>query len=230
MPENIFSSIFDSSSAANISVWNFLICVAAALVLGALLALAYTVKNRYTKSFVITLAVMPAVVGVVIMLVNGNIGAGVAVAGAFSLIRFRSAPGTAKEITAVFIAMCIGLLAGMGYIAFAVLFTVIMGVVLPVLNAVKIRGKRTAKEKTLRITIPEDLNYSEVFDDIFREYTERCETVSVKTTNMGSMFKLRYNIVLKDTKREKEFIDELRCRNGNLEICIADCGEAQNEL
>lgn len=228
---NIFGSIFDSSANASISVGNFFICFAVALVLGSALAAGYTVKSRYTKSFAITLAMLPAVVCVVIMLVNGNIGAGVAVAGAFSLVRFRSAPGSAKEIVAIFIAMCSGLLVGMGYIAFAVIFTVIMAAILLVLNIVKIWNKKQVpKEKTLRITIPEDLNYTEVFDDIFKEFTVSYETVSVKTANMGSMYKLKYNIVLKDVTKEKQFIDELRCRNGNLEIMISNREETQNEL
>lgn len=229
MPD-IFKSLFEGSKDA-ISVGNFFICFAAALVLGVILAGGYTIKGRYTKSFAITLAILPAVVCVVIMLVNGNIGAGVAVAGAFSLVRFRSQPGSAKEIVAIFIAMCSGLLAGMGYIAFAVIFTIVMAVILLVLNIVKIRIRKQApKEKTLRITIPEDLNYTEVFEDLFQKYTQSYETVSVKTTNMGSMFKLKYNIVLKDASQEKEFIDELRQRNGNLEIMISYREETQNEL
>ena len=228
---NLFKSIFDSSSSNSIAVDSFFICFAVALVLGAILAVGYTIKGRFTKSFAITLAILPAVVCVVIMLVNGNIGAGVAVAGAFSLVRFRSAPGSAKEIVAIFIAMCSGLLIGMGYIAFAAIFTVIMAAILLVLNIVKIWNRtQPIKEKTLRITIPEDLNYTEVFDDIFKEFTSSCETVSVKTANMGSMFKLKYNIVLKDVSREKEFIDALRQRNGNLEIMISNREEPQNEL
>ncbi|MDE6059093.1 MAG: DUF4956 domain-containing protein [Clostridia bacterium] len=230
MPD-IFKSLFESGSQSSISVGNFFICFAVALVLGVILAGGYTIKGKYTKSFAITLAILPAVVCVVIMLVNGNIGAGVAVAGAFSLVRFRSQPGSAKEIVAIFIAMCSGLLAGMGYIAFAVIFTIVMAVILLVLNIVKIWNRKQApKEKTLRITIPEDLNYTEVFEDLFQKYTQSHETVSVKTTNMGSMFKLKYNIVLKDASQEKEFIDELRQRNGNLEIMISYREEMQNEL
>ena len=209
----------------------FFLCFAVALVLGVVLAAGYTVKGKYTKSFAITLAILPAVVSVVIMLVNGNIGAGVAVAGAFSLVRFRSAPGSAKEIAAIFIAMCAGLLAGMGYLMFGVIFTIIMAGILLVLNIVKVWNRKLSpKEKSLRITIPEDLNYTEVFDDIFKEFTLSYETVSVKTANMGSMFKLKYNIVLKDATREKQFIDALRCRNGNLEIMISNREEMQNEL
>ncbi len=228
---NIFKSVFDSSSSSSISVDNFFICFAVALVLGGILTAGYTIKNKYTKSFAITLAVLPAVVCVVIMLVNGNIGAGVAVAGAFSLVRFRSVPGSAKEIVAIFIAMCSGLMVGMGYVTFAAIFTLIMAVILLVLNIVKIwNRKQPFKEKTLRITIPEDLNYTEVFDDILKEFTESYETVSVKTTNMGSMFKLKYDIVLKDVTREKQLIDELRQRNGNLEIMICNREETVNEL
>lgn len=230
MPD-LFKSIFDGGSTGSISVGSFFICFAVALALGAILAVGYTVKSRYTKSFAITLAILPAVVCVVIMLVNGNIGAGVAVAGAFSLVRFRSAPGSAKEIVAIFIAMCAGLLIGMGYIAFAVIFTVVMAVILIVLNIVKIWNRKPLpKERALHITIPEDLNYTEVFDDIFKEYTVSHETVYVKTTNMGSMYKLKYNIVLKDVSREKQFIDELRQRNGNLEIMVCGREETQNEL
>lgn len=228
MLDKIFKSIFSGVATGTIDVWEFLICVAVALATGALLAFSYAFKAKYTKSFVITLAILPAVIGVVIMLVNGNIGAGIAVAGAFSLVRFRSVPGTAKEIVAIFITMCIGLIVGMGFVAYAVLFTVIMSAILFTLNAVNVwNRKKPRPEKLLRITIPEDLNYTEVFDDLFAKYTEKCEVVSVKTTNMGSMFKLTYNIVLKDNALEKQFIDELRCRNGNLEISISLAADTQ---
>lgn len=228
---NIFKSLFDNTTTNSIPVDKFFIIFAVALALGAILTIGYTIKSRYTKSFAITLAILPAVVCVVIMLVNGNIGAGVAVAGAFSLVRFRSQPGSAKEIVAIFIAMCVGLLLGMGYIAFAVIFALVMAIILLVLNILKIWNRRQPlKEKTLRITIPEDLNYTEVFDDIFKQYTQSYEIISVKTTNMGSMFKLKYNIVLKDPSQEKQFIDELRCRNGNLEIMISIREEEHNEL
>lgn len=228
MLDKIFKSIFSGVATGSIDVWEFLACVAVALCTGALLAFTYAYKAKYTKSFVITLALLPAVIGVVIMLVNGNIGAGIAVAGAFSLVRFRSVPGTAKEIVAIFIAMCIGLIVGMGFIAYAVLFTIIMGAILFTLNAVNVwNRKKPRRDKILRITIPEDLNYSDVFNDLFEKYTEKCEVMSVKTTNMGSMFKLTYNIQLKDDTLEKQFIDELRCRNGNLEIAISLSNDTQ---
>lgn len=211
------------------TVWDFLICLAVALAAGAFLGFAYSFRGRATKSFIVTLALLPSAVGVVIMLVNGNLGAGVAVAGAFSLIRFRSSPGTAREIVSIFLAMCVGLAIGMGYVGYAVLFAVIMGAIFLILNIVGIWERRAPKEKLLRITIPEDLNYTDVFEDLFNEYTTKHETVSVKTTNMGSMFKLTYHVTLKDLSREKQFIDELRCRNGNLEIALSDREESYND-
>ena len=197
-------------------------CIGVALLLGVIIAVAFAVKSRFTKSFVLTLGLLPAIVCVVIMLVNGNIGAGVAVAGAFSLVRFRSAPGTAKEIAAIFLAMCVGLACGMGYLGFASLFAVIMSVLLAAYSFVdSIISRRGSSHKSLRITIPEDLDYTTVFDDLFKEYTKNCVLVKVKTINMGSMFRLTYDITLRDAKSEKEFVDKLRERNGNLEIMIS---------
>jgi hypothetical protein len=227
MLDTMFKTIFESTSA--ITVWDFLVCLGVALITGAFLGFAYAFRNHVTKSFIVTLILLPAAVSMVIMLVNGNLGAGVAVAGAFSLIRFRSSPGTAREILVVFLSMCVGLAIGMGYIGYAVLFDMIMGIILLVINLVVLGAGRTLREKTLRITIPENLDYTDVFDDLFKKYTTRHETVSVKTTNMGSMFKLTYHITLKDLSREKQFIDELRCRNGNLEIAILNREEYFND-
>jgi hypothetical protein len=222
MLDSLFKGVFDTETSATIAVTDFLLCVGVALLVGLFLALVYTYKSRYTMSFVVTLAILPAVVCVVIMMVNGNVGAGVAVAGAFSLVRFRSVPGTAKEIGTIFLAMGAGLISGMGYLGFAVLFALVLGLCMLAYNLLGLGVRRKPSlNKTLRITIPEDLNYSEVFDDLFEQYTTRCEMISVKTTNMGSLFKLVYNITLKDSKKEKEFIDALRCRNGNLEIAIS---------
>lgn len=222
MPENFFKGIFDSEFARGIELNDFLACIGVALLLGVIIAVAFAVKSRFTKSFVLTLGLLPAIVCVVIMLVNGNIGAGVAVAGAFSLVRFRSAPGTAKEIAAIFLAMCVGLACGMGYLGFASLFAVIMSVLLAAYSFVdSIISRRGSSHKSLRITIPEDLDYTTVFDDLFKEYTKNCVLVKVKTINMGSMFRLTYDITLRDAKSEKEFVDKLRERNGNLEIMIS---------
>lgn len=222
MPENIFAGLFDTPITSVIDVNDFLICVFAAIILGIILAAAFSVKARFTKSFVTTLALIPAIVCVIIMMVNGNIGAGVAVAGAFSLVRFRSAPGTAREIAAIFLAMGTGLICGMGYIGFAVLFTLILGALFALYNLLDLgTSRRMAVRKSLRITIPEDLDYTTVFEDLFDEYTKDCQLVRVKTTNMGSMFRLTYDVILRDANREKEFIDRLRERNGNLEIMVS---------
>lgn len=223
MLDSVFKGIFDTDTVNVISVSDFLICVGCALAIGLILAIAYMYQTRYTKSFVATLAMLPAVVCVVIMMVNGNVGTGVAVAGTFSLVRFRSVPGTAKEIGAIFLAMGSGLIAGMGYLAFAFLFTVILCVVMVFYSQIDFGiQKNNAKYKTLHITIPENLDYTGVFEDIFAEYTTVCEMVSVKTTNMGSLFKITYNITLRNPKLEKEMIDVLRIRNGNLEISISN--------
>ena len=221
MLDNIFRGLFDTDMASVISLPDFLICVGTALVLGLVLALGYMYRSRYTKSFVITLALLPAVVCVVIMMVNGNVGAGVAVAGAFSLVRFRSVPGTAKEITMLFLAMGAGLICGMGYLGFAAVFTLVMCLASLLYNRLDLGAARNAAiYKTLNITVPEDLNYSTIFDDIFAQYTASCELIRVKTTNMGSLFRLSYHIRMKDPALEKEMIDALRCRNGNLEISV----------
>lgn len=187
------------------------------LAIGMFLALIYD-RKLCSRSFLVTLALLPAVVCVVIMMVNGNVGAGVAVAGAFSLVRFRSVPGTAREIATLFLAMAAGLICGMGYLGFALLFSLILGLVMYGLNHFAFPQKHP--QKFLRITIPEDLNYSDVFDDIFTSYTSTYNLVSVKTSNMGSLFKLQYHVTLKDDTTEKAFIDALRCRNGNLEIAL----------
>lgn len=230
MLNTLFQGIFDSSTTSVISVQNFLLCVGLSLVLGIVMALSYTFKTRYTKSFLLTLAILPAVVCVVIMMVNGNVGTGVAVAGAFSLVRFRSAPGTAKEIGMIFLAMSAGLIAGMGYLGYAVLFTVILCLVYMLYNLINLGEKRISSYKTMTVTIPEDLNYSEVFDDILKKYTTKYDLKKVKTTNMGSMFRLTYDISLKDKKLEKEMIDSIRERNGNLEISISNQELGNSEL
>ena len=231
MLENLFRGLFDTDLVAVISVTDFLLCLGCALALGLVMAFAYMYRTRYTKSFVITLALLPAVVCVVIMLVNGNVGTGVAVAGAFSLVRFRSVPGTAKEICTLFLAMGAGLIVGMGYLGFAVLFTVVMCVIFLLYNCLDFGTKKNAATfKTFTITIPEDLDYSGVFDDVFAEYTRSHDLIRVKTTNMGSMFKLTYNVELADATREKEMIDKLRCRNGNLEIAVSKQETVGTEL
>lgn len=231
MLNTLFKGVFDSEAATVISISDFLLCLAVSLLVGLVLAGAYTVRNCYTKSFLMTLAVLPAVVCVVIMMVNGNIGTGVAVAGTFSLVRFRSAPGTAREICAIFLAMCTGLIAGMGYLGYAVLFALVLSGVTVAYNCLDFGSKKHEERyKVLHITIPEDLDYTGVFDEVLTEYTRSHELEQVKTANMGSLFKLTYNIVLKNSEAEKELIDKLRCRNGNLEISVSQKETVSYEL
>ena len=221
MLETILS--FSSVIGSQITLVSFLICTAVSLVLGIATALTYKHKSNCSQSFAVTLAILPAIVQVVIMLVNGNIGAGVAVAGAFSLVRFRSAPGTAKEIGAIFLAMAIGLATGMGYVSLAVLFFIIIGAFWFVLNLMKF-GDGDGNERTLKITIPENLDYDGIFDDLFSQYTKKASLEKVKTSNMGTLYELQYSIILKNSEIPKAFIDELRCRNGNLNIT---CSKAE---
>ena len=220
MLNSLFRGLFDTDMTSVISVSDFLLCVGCSLIIGLIFAAMYMYRTRYTQSFVVTLAILPTVVCVVIMMVNGNVGTGVAVAGAFSLVRFRSVPGSAKEIGAIFIAMGAGLVSGMGYLGYAVLYTVILSLVMALYVQIRAWEKNAGSEKTMVITIPEDLDYTEVFDDLLEAYTSRYELTEVKTTNMGSLFKLTYQLSLKDTSKEKEMIDHLRCRNGNLEIMV----------
>lgn len=221
MLNNLFRGIFDTDMTVVISMTDFLLCVGTAVIAGLILSAMYIYKSHYTKSFAATLALLPAIVCVVIMLVNGNVGTGVAVAGTFSLVRFRSVPGTAKEIGAIFLAMGTGLAAGMGYLGYALLTAVILGGVGLLFNHADFRKpEKTALYKTLHITIPEDLDYAGVFDGLLAEYAAKYELTQVKTANMGSLFRLTYSLVLKKSGCEKELIDKLRCRNGNLEIML----------
>ena len=215
---NLFNSIIPSTG---ITPLVFIILVLVSLALGGILALIHTYRNEYTKSFVMTLALLPAVVSVVILMVNGNIGAGVAVAGAFSLVRFRSAPGTAREIGTIFAAMGMGLIMGMGYVGYSVLFTVLIGLAMLIYSNLS-KDNQKALRRNLKITIPENLNYTDVFDEVLNKYTKSYKLIQVKTSNMGSLFKLNYDIVLNDRSFEKEFIDSLRTRNGNLEISLSE--------
>ena len=221
MLDNIFQGIFDTAQTETIAPSEFLILIAASLLVGLILAAAYMYKSLYNKGFVATLALLPAVVCVIIMMVNGNIGTGVAVMGAFNLVSFRSAPGSAKEICAIFMAMATGLIMGMGYVAYGFLCAIVLGLAGLIYGSTDFGAqKRSALHKTLHITVPEDLDYTGAFDGVLSQYSSKSELVGFKTTNMGSLFKLTYNITLRDADKEKNLIDELRCRNGNLEINI----------
>lgn len=211
------SVLTTDAGLASVTALQFMECTLASIVLGVFCAIIYMYRNRYNKSFVVTLALMPLIVQLVIMLVNGNLGAGVAVMGAFSLVRFRSIPGTAKDIGSIFCAMAVGLATGMGYLAAALVFLVCFSIVNVILNMSKF-GERNQGEKQLKITIPENLDYMGIFDNLFEKYTKGYQLTQVRTTNMGSLFELTYTINLKSEQEEKQFIDDIRCRNGNLKI------------
>ena len=211
------SVLTTDAGLTSVTTLQFLGCTLASIVLGVFCSLIYMYRNRYHKSFVVTLALMPLIVQIVIMLVNGNLGAGVAVMGAFSLVRFRSIPGTARDIGSIFCAMAVGLATGMGYLAAAFVFLFCFSVVNVVLNVSKF-GEGKQGEKQLKITIPENLDYMGIFDDLFEKYTKEYHLRQVRTTNMGSLFELTYTINLKSQQEEKKFIDDIRCRNGNLKI------------
>ena len=230
MLDSFFSGLYNGSTDS-ITAPLYLTLTFSALLLGAALALVYRRNNRCSRSFAVTLATLPAVVSTVILMVSGSIGAGVAVAGTFSLVRFRSAPGTGKEIAAVFTSMAIGLACGMGCPGLALLFTGIM--CLADLFYSRIRFGESGSEsldRSLHITVPESLEYAEIFDDVFAEYTSRAKLTRVKTTNLGSLNRLSYDITLRESGSEKKLIDALRCRNGNLEISLAEQGTDAAEL
>ena len=217
--------MLESIFQPTMTVGSFLICTAASVVLGLLSALVCRYKNRTSQSFLITIAVLPAIVQTVIILVNGNIGAGVAVAGAFSLVRFRSAQGSAREITAIFMVMAIGIATGMGYVVLAFILFIVVALFQLAMVSFNFGGPDDS-ERTLKITIPEDLDYEGIFDDIFAEYTKSAKLESVKTTNLGTLYELKYAVTLKHDTVPKAFIDEIRTRNGNLNIV---CGRVQSK-
>lgn len=223
--------MFDSIYSSAVTSSQFFIMSAVSIFTGFLYAWLMSFKIRSKKRFFIVAAIVPFVVAAVITFVNGNIGAGVAIGGAFSLIRFRSAQGSADEIAAILIAMGAGIAFGMGYIAYGVIILLCMAVIFLVLSVLPIfEHKGMYDEKMLKITIPESLEYSGEFDDIFEHYLKSYENAGVKTTGMGAMFRLSFKIVMKDSKKEKSFIDELRTKNGNLEIAVLPYTEQQNQL
>lgn len=218
--------MLNSILGTELTLTSFLICTGVSLLLGVGTALVAGYRSRSTQSLAVTLAILPAVVQAVITLVNGSIGAGIAVAGAFSLVRFRSAPGTAREIAAIFLAMAIGLATGMGYVGLAALLFLILAGAMLALTVLRF-GQKEDAGRILKITIPEDLDYDGLFDDLFERYTTAHTLEKVKTTNMGTLYELRYRITLRQEPVPKVFLDELRCRNGNLNITC--CREESHE-
>lgn len=216
--------MFESILTTGLTTQAALFCTLTSLALGCLTALLYRLLGTGSSNLCLTLIVLPAIVQIVILLVNGNLGTGVAVMGAFSLIRFRSVPGNSRDILCIFYAMAIGLATGMGYIMFAIVFAVAIGLAL--LAASRLPFLRAdMQEKQLIVTIPEQLDYTECFDDIFQTFTTRADLAQVKTTNMGTLFQLTYKIRLRDARGEKTMLDAIRCRNGNLTV---QCGHAES--
>lgn len=205
----------------------YLICTATALLCGLIAALASAFRSDTTRSFAISLIVLPAIVETVIIMVNGNLGTGVAVMGAFSLVRFRSVPGKAKEIAAIFLAMTAGLACAAGYIWIALIFTLIVCALMLLFSIIPMKNESALE---LRITVPESLCFEDAFDDIFDEYLKSRTLLGVKTSNMGSLYKLRYRVCFKQSGKTKEFIDRLRCRNGNLELSLTVAADTQDTL
>ena len=217
----LFSSVLGTTESAmtTVTTAGFMWCTLASIVLGLVGALIYMYKHDYSKNFVITLALLPVIVQMVITLVNGNLGAGVAVMGVFNLVRFRSIPGSAKDIGSVFLAMAIGLATGMGYIGVAAILTVVVGI-FNIIYVTTPFGTPRAPKKQLKITVPEDLEFEGVFDEVLGNYTATYELQNVSTSNMGSLYQLEYSVSMKDDGLEKRMIDELRCLNGNLKIML----------
>ena len=231
MSDLMFSSVFGTADSlvSSVSASSFLLCSVVSIVLGLVIAGVYMFRHRYSKNFVVTLALLPLIVQMVITLVNGNLGAGIAVMGVFNLVRFRSIPGSAKDIGSVFLAMAIGLATGMGFIALAVLFTFIVGVV-NVVYVLSPFGRPQQPEKVLRVTVPEDLEFDGMFDTVLARYTAEHELTEVCTTNMGSLYQLEYQVRLAQPGIEKRLMDEVRCLNGNLKVSLSSAQVSKEVL
>lgn len=215
----MLKSLFDSTSS-NVSLWTILVCTLVSIILGIIVAYTHKKTSKYSKNFLITLSILPVLVQTVMIMVNGNLGTSVAIVGAFSLVRFRSLPGTSKEILSVFFAMAIGLATGMGHVFFACIMTILVSLAIILFNRMKFFDLNP-NTKMLKIIIPENLDYTNMFDDIFDKFVKEKKLEKVKMTNMGSLFELSYCITFKNDINEKEFIDELRVRNGNLKIILS---------
>ena len=223
--------MFDSIYTSTVTPTQFFLMAAAALISGFLYAWIMSFRIRSTKRFFVVAAIIPFIVAAVITFVNGNIGAGVAIGGAFGLIRFRSAQGSADEIAAILVAMGSGIAFGMGYLAYGIIILLFLGALFLLLGSISIFEHRNMTEdRLLRITIPESLEYNGTFDEIFAHYLKKVENAGVKMTGMGSMFRLSYKVQMKNPAEEKAFIDELRTKNGNLEISVLPYTETQNQL
>lgn len=211
--------MFNSVINGNLTLMSSSICIICSIILGLIISLVYMKTSRYSKNYIITLAILPILVSTVMIMVNGNLGTGIAIAGAFSLVRFRSMPGNSKEIMSVFFAMTIGISIGAGYVFFATLITITVALMIILFHFINF-GEDKNKYKVLDIVVPETLDYDNIFDEVFNKYANKCELLRIKTTNLGSLYELRYNVTLKEGCKEKEFIDSIRVRNGNLKVSM----------
>ena len=208
----------------------FAIVMGIALLCGIIISAVYRLgTDRPSKYIMITAIIMPAVVQTVIMLVNGSVGAGVAVAGAFSLVRFRSVPGSSRDICILFLAMASGIGSGMGYIWYSLIFTIAISLIVIIAEKI-IPSEHNKNSRLLRILVTEDMDYNGLFDDIFKEFTTSCRLDYVKTIRMGTMYELVYVITCKKDKSEKEMLDKIRCRNGNLSVSCGLIPDSKDEL
>ncbi len=215
----MLTSIY-STTAGSVELWAIIVCSLVAIVLGFIIAITHMKTSKYSKNFLVTLTVLPILVNAIMLMVNGNLGTSIATVGAFSLVRFRSLPGTSKEILSIFFAMSIGLALGMGHIFFACIITVLTSITIFIFSKFRI-FESNHQERILKVTVPENLDYTNMFEDIFSVYTKKVELESVKTTNMGSLFDLQYRIIFDKSKNEKEFMDEIRIKNGNLKVALS---------
>ena len=216
----MFNSLFDTA-ATGLDIKTALICAGASLLLGLASAITHMKTSQTTKGFLTTLAVLPLLVMAVMIMINGNLGTSIAILGAFSLIRFRSIQGHAKDLLSVFFAMMIGLALGMGHLLFAAVITAI-GIIAIVFFSYTHILEPNAQARVLKVVIPEDLDYDDVFAEIFKKYTSSAKLVETKTMNMGSLYKLTYDIKLRHGIKEKEFLDEIRVKNCNLKILLSE--------
>ncbi len=226
--DKLFNSIFQNETQSTLSVYKFLLCLLVSLIIGVFYFFSYNFKNKNNKTMSLSLFILPSVVSVIIMMVNGNLGIGVAIAGAFSLVRFRTVGGSAYDISVIFMAMTSGLIVGVGYLAYGVLFTIIMDLLIIIVNFYNSRKKKQTLERIIKITIPEVLNYPDIFQDPFEKSLEKFELQQVKTLNLGSLMRLTYLVTLKKDSNEKELIDEIRIKNGNLDVVISLVDNSSN--
>lgn len=215
----MFNSIFNNN-VSGLEYKTILICSAVALILGIAVAFTHMKTSKTSKGFLITLATLPLLVMAVMIMINGNLGTSIAILGAFSLIRFRSIQGDAKELLSVFFVMMIGLALGMGHVLFAIFITIISIAAIFLFSYTNFL-EPNINNRTLQIVIPEDLDYDNVFNDIFKKYTSKAELIKTKTMNMGSLYKLTYDVTIKRGVKEKDFLDEIRVKNCNLKVLLS---------